>query len=291
MVAIVFPGQGSQYQGMGSDLFDSFSELIEKSDSFLGYSLKDLCLSNPEGKLDKTEFTQPALYVVNAMMFLRYQESHSCPSFLAGHSLGEYNALLAANVFDFETGLKIVQKRGQLMGKLKNGSMAAIIGISASRLEKLIQDGNFNNIDIANYNSPKQSVISGLDEEILEFLKLVEREAEKCVKLAVSGAFHSRQMEFIRIEFQNYLSRFDFDFPRVPVISNLNALPYDKNFVLEKLSYQLVSPVRWVDIVKYISRKNEKEFIEIGPGHILSKLISQIADVEYAFGEKIVVIH
>ncbi|MBF0103655.1 MAG: acyltransferase domain-containing protein, partial [Desulfobacterales bacterium] len=135
MLTFVFPGQGSQKTGMGESLFDEYKELTAQADEILGYSIKQLCLENLENNLQKTQFTQPALYVVNALSYLKkLDEVGKKPDFVAGHSLGEYNALLAANAFDFETGLKLVQKRGELMSKAIGGGMAAVIGFNRDQI-------------------------------------------------------------------------------------------------------------------------------------------------------------
>lgn len=163
MTTWVFPGQGSQYPGMGKGLFDELKELVSQADGVLGYSIAELCLLDPNGKLKQTEYTQPAIYTVNALhYFKRLMETGKQPDFVAGHSLGEYNALLAAGAFDFATGLQLVQRRARLMSKASGGAMAAILQIPAEEIAEMLAKAGLVGIDIANYNTPSQTVISGL---------------------------------------------------------------------------------------------------------------------------------
>lgn len=162
MVTCVFPGQGSQRKGMGGTLFDEFEELTAKADEILGYSIKEMCLRDPNRRLSETQYTQPALYTVNALSYLKkVKETRKTPDYVAGHSLGEYNALFASGVFNFEDGLKIVKKRGELMGRATGGGMAAVIGLNEGQIEDILKRNNLQSIDIANYNTPSQIVISG----------------------------------------------------------------------------------------------------------------------------------
>src|SRR5881397_1216148 len=150
MIAFVFPGQGSQKRGMGQGLFDDVPQYaaVEKAvDAILGYSMRRLCLEDPENRLKETQFTQPSLYVVNALHYYKAAREGTQPAYLAGHSLGEYNALLAAGVFDFLTGLRLVKKRGELMSQARNGGMAAVIGLDADRIAKVIQENGLAGID------------------------------------------------------------------------------------------------------------------------------------------------
>ena len=156
--AIMFAGQGSQYKGMGKELFSKYKAETQLASDILQYDLEALCVHDADRNLIKTQFTQPALYVVN---YFRYKELNETPDFLLGHSLGEYNAILAAGGFDFETGLRIVQKRGALMASASGGSMAAVVGVKIDELEKLMSNPKYSDLDIANFNTPVQTVISG----------------------------------------------------------------------------------------------------------------------------------
>ena len=274
----VFPGQGSQSAGMGGELFDQFPELVKQADEVLGCSIKELCLDDPENRLNQTDYTQPALYVVNALTYLSKTENTDFrPDFVAGHSLGEYNALFTAGVFDFITGLKLVQKRGQIMVKVTGGGMAAVIGMQPDKIKQVLKDASFESIDIANLNSPKQTVISGRKEDI-DAVKTVFEDAgvRLFIPLKVSGAFHSRYMQDAQNEFADFLKNFKFQPVQIPVIANYTAAPYQNGETMNNMVQQISSPVRWVESIQYLKQQPEPEFEEIGPGNVLTKLIKQI---------------
>ena len=192
MKAYIFPGQGSQFKGMGGALFDGFPEITAKANQVLGYDIKRLCLEDPLKQLGLTQYTQPALYVVNALYYIKKtKESGVKPDYVAGHSLGEYNALFAAGAFDFETGLKLVQKRGELMSLESGGGMAAILGLSEDKIAHVLNENNISRVQIANYNTPSQVVISGAKKDIDRLSALFEKENAMYIPLNVSGAFHS----------------------------------------------------------------------------------------------------
>ena len=274
----VFPGQGSQSAGMGGELFDQFPELVKQADEVLGCSIKELCLDDPENRLNQTDYTQPALYVVNALTYLSKTENTDFrPDFVVGHSLGEYNALFTAGVFDFITGLKLVQKRGQIMVKVTGGGMAAVIGMQPNKIKQVLKDASFESIDIANLNSPKQTVISGRKEDI-DAVKTVFEDAgvRLFIPLKVSGAFHSRYMQDAQNEFADFLKNFEFQPVQIPVIANYTAAPYQNDETMNNMVQQISSPVRWVESIQYLKQQPEPEFEEIGPGNVLTKLIKQI---------------
>lgn len=278
MLAYVFPGQGSQHRGMGGALFDEFSELTARADKILGYSIKELCMNDPYKKLNKTQWTQPALYVVNAMSYLKMvRETGRKPDYVAGHSLGEYNALLAADVFDFETGLKLVQRRGALMSQVVNGGMAAVIGLTKEQVANVLLKYGLNTLDIANENSPKQFILAGLRSDIESAQALFEAEGVgRYMLLNVSGAFHSRYMAEIEKEFATYLEDFTFEAPTIPVVSNVSARPYTLKHLKQNLIRQITQPVHWLDSVRYLMGHGEMEIMEVGPGEVLTKLIRVI---------------
>ena len=274
----VFPGQGSQSPGMGGELFDQFPELVKQTDEVLGCSIKDLCLNDPDKRLGQTDYTQPALYIVNALTYLSKTENFDLrPDFVAGHSLGEYNALFAAGVFDFITGLKLVQRRGQIMVKVTGGGMAAVIGMQPDKIKQGLKDASFESIDIANLNSPKQTVISGRKEDI-DAVKTVFEDAgvRLFIPLKVSGAFHSRYMQEAQNEFADFLKSFEFQPVQIPVIANYTAAPYQDIETVNNMVQQISSPVRWVESIQYLKQQPEPEFEEVGPGNVLTKLIKQI---------------
>jgi trans-AT polyketide synthase, acyltransferase and oxidoreductase domains len=277
MKTYVFPGQGSQKKGMGESLFDEFSELTKKADDILGYSIKELCLNDPQNLLSQTNYTQPALYVVNALTWLKEISTKDKPGFLAGHSLGEYNALFAAGAFDFETGLKLVQERSRLMSLAKGGAMAAVIGLDEETINKIITENNFSKISIANYNSQDQIVISGLRQEIEKAKPVFEKaKAKLYVILPVSGAFHTQLMQKAKEEFAVFIDKLQFNPLQIPVIANVTAREYESDKIKELLCEQIISPVKWTDSIRYLMGKGKMEFEELGPGNVLSNLIKKL---------------
>jgi trans-AT polyketide synthase/acyltransferase/oxidoreductase domain-containing protein len=278
MITWVFPGQGSQEKGMGATLFDEFADLTAQADEILGYSIKTLCLENPNRQLNQTQYTQPALYVVNALTyFKKLKEANKQPDFVAGHSLGEYNALLAAGGVDFATGLKLVQKRGQLMSQASGGGMAAVINCPNDKLKAILTENGLTGIDIANYNSPSQIVIAGHKDDINRVYEIFELMEEiRCVVLNVSAAFHSRYMRDAQQEFEQFLNRFEFAELKIPIISNVTARPYQQTEIAANLAKQMTHSVNWVDSIRYLMGQREMEFEEVGPGNVLTKLVAKI---------------
>lgn len=282
MKIYMFPGQGSQFKTMGGNLFDSFKELTDQADSILGYSIKQLCLEDPRDELGKTQFTQPALYVVNALTyFKKIEETGLVPDFVAGHSLGEFNALLAAGCFDFETGLRLVQKRGELMGQVSGGAMAAVLNATKDQIEEILKTNGLTKIYLANYNTPSQIVLSGVADEIAKAEKFFQQGMTRYYPLATSGAFHSAFMQDAMEKFREHLNGFKFSSQEIPVIANVTARPYRDDAILETLSSQIASTVRWSESIQYLlalaaSRRDTVEFEELGPGDVLTKLFLTI---------------
>lgn len=274
----LFPGQGSQVKGMGGELFDRFPELTNTANEILGYKIKDLCLEDTHGALGKTQYTQPALYVVNALTYLSLREELGrVPDFVAGHSLGEYNALFAAGVFDFGTGLRLVKKRGELMAEATGGGMAAVIGLTRDQIRDVLLLSGSTDVSIANLNSPSQTVLSGARDAIEDIEPLFrEAGARLFLPLPVSGAFHSRFMEPARKQFEQYLANFPLAEPGIPVISNVEAMPYSRGEAANLLVRQITSPVRWVESMQYLLRQSDPVFKEAGPGATLFGLLQQI---------------
>ncbi len=277
MKAYVFPGQGAQYKGMGGTLFDEFEELTAKADSVLGYSIKQRCLEDPQRQLHQTQYTQPALYTVNALSYLKkMKEDGTPPDYVAGHSLGEYNALFAAGAFDFEDGLKIVKKRGELMSQAAGGGMAAVLGLNEGKIEEILRENNLAGIGFANYNSPSQIVISGPSADINGAAAIFEKAGARYIPLNVSGAFHSRYMQPSKELFEEFLTSFTFRNLSLPVISNVHARPYKQDEVKKNLVEQITHPVQWTESVRFLMGRGEMEIEEIGPGDILKKLVATI---------------
>ncbi|QQP96973.1 ACP S-malonyltransferase [Lysobacter enzymogenes] len=282
MKTYMFPGQGSQSKGMGEALFERFKERTAQADEVLGYSIRELCVDDPRGELGNTRFTQPALYVVNALSYYaRVEDSGETPDFVAGHSLGEFDALLAAGCFDFQTGLKLVKKRGELMSQVSGGAMAAVMNASREEIERILADNGLGNIDLANYNTPSQIVISGDADEIAKAEPLLRQGRVRFYPLATSGAFHSRFMRGSKDKFAKFLKGFKFDEPKVPVIANVTAREYEGKKIAETLANQIASTVRWSDSVQYLlalaaERGQEMEFVELGHGDVLTRLVHTI---------------
>jgi trans-AT polyketide synthase/acyltransferase/oxidoreductase domain-containing protein len=274
----MFPGQGSQKKGMGEGLFEQFPEVTAAADAILGYSVRELCLQDAGQRLGQTQFTQPALYTVNALTCLQQgRTGGAAPDYVAGHSLGEYNALLTAGVFDFATGLKLVQKRGALMAQAQGGGMAAVVGMGFDEVRGVIDRQGLGQIDLANINAPNQIVISGPRAEIQRAQAIFEAAgAMMYVPLNVSGAFHSRYMADFQSQFRSYLAGFAFAPPRVPVISNVEGRPYAPDQAARLLADQMTHSVRWSESILYLRRQGVEDFREIGPGKVLTGLVNKI---------------
>ena len=275
--AFLFPGQGSQSVGMGSELFSRFPNIVEQSDEILGYSIEELCLREDATDLNLTNFTQPALYIVSCLHAKALLEDGLRPSFAAGHSVGEFAALETANAFSFTDGLQMVVKRGEIMSKVSGGGMAAVIGMEADKIISVFDEQGADKIDLANFNSPGQIVISGPASQITQVLSpLKDSGARMVVPLKVSGAFHSSMMKESSTEFAVFLRNFSFSLPRFPVFSNVEAQPYSSvDAIPELLIKQIFSPVRWTEVIQGLRQKSVEEFIECGPGKVLTKLLRQ----------------
>lgn len=278
--AVIFPGQGSQRRGMGRDLFDRCKEIVSQADRILGYSIKELCLKDPDKQLNLTRFTQPAVFTVNAMAYEAVREEGAgSPLFFAGHSLGEYNALAAANAIEFSTGLELVKKRGELMAAAQNGGMAAVINMAPGRIQDCLEENGLDKIEVANFNTPSQTVVSG-DRAQIEAAKPMFEAVDKTryLILPVSGAFHASPMAEAALEFRAFMEQFEFRPPEIPVVSNVLARPYPGDDIKELLCRQMTSPVLWMDSVRYMKAEGAEEFREVGPGKVLTKMLKPILD-------------
>ena len=271
--AYVFPGQGSQAIGMGVDLLElpEAKAKFEQAEQILGWSVVEIC-QKEEAKLAHTLYTQPCLYVVESILVdLLRQKGHQ-PDLVAGHSLGEYVALYAAGVFDFETGLHLVKERSQLMDQAAGGTMAALMGFDRAQLETAIQQSP--DVVLANDNSDAQVVISGTPEAVETLLSQVK--TKRAVKLNVSGAFHSPLMAIPAGKFEKVLESVTFNDAKVPVLSNIEPVPaIDAVTLKQRLAQQMTGGVRWREICLHLPQSDIKQVVEIGPGKVLTGLIKR----------------
>ena len=283
---LLFPGQGSQYVGMGKKLSETHAPakaILDRANAVLGFDLADILFNGPEERLTRTDITQPAIFTVSLMAMEAVKERGITYDYVAGHSLGEYSALCAAGAFSFEDGLATVRLRGQLMaqaGDKSPGSMAAILGLEADKLDAVLKEAAASGIVVAaNYNSPSQIVISGSVAGVQAAAKLAEAaDAKKVVMLAVSGAFHSPLMEFALPGLKEGLARIAISAPRAPLISNVEAKPVtDAETIRALLLRQLTSPVRWVESMQNAMGLDVKEALEVGPGKVLMGLARGIS--------------
>jgi len=265
----MFPGQGSQTQNMGKELFDDFPGYVEIAKRVVGYDITELCLNDNGSRLNQTEFTQPALYFVESLTFLKkIKEGNPLPAYLCGHSLGEYSALFASGMISFEDGLILVRERGRLMGKIQGGAMAAIIGWQEEKLQAVLNQYPMSQVVIANYNSATQFVISGPVASVKDIAAVLEEAGALVIHLKVSGAFHSPCMSEIKTEFNKVLSQVRFRPARVPVISNVTGRPWNESGDdHQKLIDQIDHPVKWREIIVWLLNNNVTKFVECGPGN------------------------
>jgi malonyl CoA-acyl carrier protein transacylase len=278
MITYLFPGQGSQIKGMGEQLFVRFPKETDVASDILGYSIVKLCLEDTNNELHQTQFTQPALFVVNALSYkLRLAEMGQLPDFLAGHSLGEYNALHSAGAFSFEDGLRLVVMRGKLMSCAPKGAMAAVIGPTAEDIAAVL-NAELSNVYIANYNSPTQTIVSGTEADIEKLRQLANKAFNDVmvIRLNTSGAFHSPYMAAASEAFVRYLENFSFSPLTIPVVSNVSARPYQQAEIANQLATQITSPVRWTESINYLLNQGEMQFEELGVGNVLTKLMPSI---------------
>ena len=281
MQAFVFPGQGAQFTGMGKDLYESRDESrerFEKANEILGFRITDVMFDGSDEELKQTRVTQPAIFLHSVILAERIPDYK--PDMVAGHSLGEFSALVANGTLSFEDGLNLVHKRALAMQKaceLAPSAMAAIIGLEDAMVEEVCE--SIDQVVVpANYNSPGQVVISGSIEGIDEAVaRLTEKGAKRAIKLPVGGAFHSPLMEPARDELETAIRETPFNEPVCPVYQNVTALPSaDADVIRKNLVLQLASPVRWTQTVQNMIKDGATSFTEVGPGKVLQGLIKKV---------------
>ena len=283
MEAYIFPGQGSQFPGMGKDLFDQYEiakKLFNQANEILGFDLSKIIFEGAKEDLQQTSVTQPAIYVHSVILSKVMGDSFN-PDAVAGHSLGEFSALTAAGAIDFESGLKLVSKRAEAMQKAcdhEPGTMAAVLGMEDGLVEKICADTE-GIVVAANYNCPGQLVISGAVPAIeMACESLKNAGARRALILPVGGAFHSPLMEPARIELANAIDTTSFKAPRCPVYQNVVAKAVNDPLEIQKnLIDQLTAPVKWTQSVNEMLKSGTTSFIEVGPGKVLQGLVKKIS--------------
>ncbi len=274
--AYIFPGQGSQFPGMGQDLYPGHKDLMESANSILGFRITDIMFSGTAEDLKATKVTQPAIFLHSVVLAKSRTEA---PDMVAGHSLGEFSALVAAEAISFEDGLKLVSLRAQAMQECcerQPGAMAAIIGLPDAVIEEVC--AGIPGVVPANYNSPGQVVISGEEAAVDKACEILKADgAKRALRLPVSGAFHSPLMEPAREKLARAIEATPFQAPRCPVYQNVTAAPTEDPAVIkENCLKQLTSPVRWTQTVLNMAADGATEFVELGPGNVLQGLVKRI---------------
>lgn len=280
-VAWVFPGQGSQRVGMGQNLADADPEvaaLFEQADAALGFSLSDIIFNGPDEALQQTPVQQPAILLTSIAYLFALKKRGLLPDadYVAGHSLGEYSALVAAGALSLEDGLHLVRRRGELMQQHGAGAMAAILGMEPTAVAHVARDAG---VDVANFNAPDQTTVSGTAEAVEKAMALAkERGAKRAILLPVSAAFHSSLMKGAEEGMRPYLMAVPMVSPEAPLVANVDAtVLVDTDDIRAELINQICGSVRWVDVVKTLSGEGVTRYIEIGPGKVLAGLLARSA--------------
>lgn len=283
--AFIFPGQGSQFVGMGKDLCEKYEiarDIFEKANKILGRNISKICFEGPEETLKATENTQSAIVSMSLCVYeVLKQKTNILPDFVAGHSLGEYCALYASNVLSFEDTLKLIEKRSFLMGQaasLTKGKMAAILGLESEKIVEILQLVKSGYVAVANYNTKEQTVITGENSAIDEACELLKSNgAKRAIVLNVSGAFHSKLMEQASIEFEKYIENVSFNNPKISIVTNVDGeIETSAEKIKEKMPKQISNSVYWVQSVEKMISQGVDTFVEVGPGKVLSAMIKKI---------------
>jgi [acyl-carrier-protein] S-malonyltransferase len=280
--AYVFPGQGAQFPGMGKNLYETneaAKDLFEQANDILGFRITDVMFGGTEDELKQTKVTQPAIFLHSTILFLTTADLQ--PAMVAGHSLGEFSALIANKALSFEDGLRLVAKRAEAMQRaceINPSTMAAVLGMEDSRVEEICASITSEVVVAANYNCPGQLVISGSIEGVnIACEKLKSAGAKRALVLPVGGAFHSPLMEPARKELEAAIAATNFSTPTCPVYQNVDAMPYsDPEMIKQNLINQLTAPVRWTQTVSKMIEDGAGRFTEVGPGSVLQGLVKKI---------------
>ena len=284
MKAFVFPGQGAQFVGMGKDLYENnpvAKEMFDEANEILGFNITDLMFNGTDEDLRQTKVTQPAIFLHSVILAKTMGDDFN-PDMVAGHSLGEFSALVAAGALSFEDGLRLVSARAQAMQKACEktpSTMAAVLALPDAKVEELCASVTEGVVVPANYNCPGQIVISGSIEGVdAACAKMLEAGAKRALKLKVGGAFHSPLMEPARAELADAIAHTDFHAPKCPVYQNVNAEPQtDPETIKKNLIAQLTAPVRWTQTVQNMIAAGADTFVEVGPGAVLQGLVKKIS--------------
>ncbi|MFJ8677144.1 ACP S-malonyltransferase [Streptomyces sp. NPDC093589] len=271
---LMFPGQGAQRPGMGAEWFDRFPELTAAADEILGYSIRELCVDDQDGRLGRTVYTQPAVYTVNALGWRALRETEGAPDLAIGHSLGEYNALEAAGVFDFADGLRLVAARARAMSAVTGGGMAAVVGLDDAVLRLVLRRSGLTGVEAANFNTRDQTVIAGPVDELPAAGEALREAGARAVRhLDVSGPFHTSHMAPAVAGFAPELKAARLAAPAFPVIANRTARPHRDGEIDGVLLEQIDHPVLWRHTVEALLSEGHTRFHEAGGSTVLTRML------------------
>ncbi|GHJ41576.1 ACP S-malonyltransferase [Streptomyces sp. TS71-3] len=276
MHCLVFPGQGVQHKGMGEDLFERYPRETAAADELLGYSVARLCRDDPDDRLADTRYAQPAVFLVNALSWLDLERGGRRYDYVAGHSLGEFNALVAAGVLDLMDGLALVRRRAELMAGVTRGAMVAVVGLGSARVEATLHGAGLNLVHVANRNSDTQVTVAGDRSQLALAVRVLRGPGVRVLPVAVSGPFHTPLMASAGRAFAKVLREYEFRAGHTPVMSSVTGTRFITDQAVELLSRQIHRPVEWVRAVTALRAEGVAHFDEVG-GKTLTAFITRIA--------------